>query len=55
MFLFHVDANVDPLSPAGTASGFNKPKNQALEIANASFLLQFATERFLSGIVGRYI
>jgi hypothetical protein len=45
---------VDPLSPAGTASGFSKPKNQALEIANASFLLQFATARFLSG-GGRYL
>ncbi|CAG7820997.1 unnamed protein product [Allacma fusca] len=42
--------NVDPLSPAGTAFGFNKPKPQALEIANTSFLLQFATTRFLNGI-----
>ena len=50
MELFVAEAGVDPLSPAGTAFGFNKPKPQALEIANASFLLQFATTRFLNGI-----
>ncbi|OXA60413.1 Peroxidasin [Folsomia candida] len=52
MDLWKNASNVDPLSPIGTASGFNKAKNQALEIANASFLLQFATERFLSEVGG---
>ena len=49
VFLFREDKNVDPHSPAGTAFGFSKPKLQALEIANTSFLLQFATRRFLIG------
>lgn len=46
------DVKADPHSPVGTAFGFNKPKPQALEIANTSFLLQFATARFLNGIIG---
>jgi len=42
---------VDPHSPAGTAFGFNKPKAQAIEIANTSFLLQFATSRLVNGLL----
>nr|CAD7448788.1 unnamed protein product [Timema bartmani] len=38
----------DPLSPVGTAFGFNRPKRQAQEIANTSLLLQFASARFVS-------
>ncbi|ODN04056.1 Peroxidasin [Orchesella cincta] len=52
MDLWKDHKNADPHSPVGTAFGFNKPKPQALEIANTSFLLQFATVRFLNGIVG---
>lgn len=52
LLLLLLDKNADPHSPVGTAFGFNKPKPQALEIANTSFLLQFATVRFLNGIVG---
>ncbi|XP_047106680.1 uncharacterized protein LOC124775853 [Schistocerca piceifrons] len=41
----------DPLSPVGTAYGFNRPKRQAAEIANTSLLLQFASTRFVNSFL----
>ncbi|KAJ9596468.1 hypothetical protein L9F63_012507, partial [Diploptera punctata] len=41
----------DPLSPVGTAYGFNRPKRQAAEIANTSLVLQFASARFVNSFL----
>ncbi|XP_066966367.1 uncharacterized protein [Macrobrachium rosenbergii] len=38
----------DPKGPIGSAYAFNKPKRQAIEISNASFILQFASARFVN-------
>ncbi|XP_042860058.1 uncharacterized protein LOC122245949 isoform X3 [Penaeus japonicus] len=37
-----------PKSPVGSAYAFNKPKSQAIKISNASFILQFASARFVN-------
>jgi hypothetical protein len=41
----------DPHSAMGSAYGFMKPKRQAIEVANSSFVLQFASRRFLDNLL----
>ena len=38
-------------SPMGSAYGFSKPKLQSVEVSNSSFVLQFASRRFLHLLV----
>ncbi|XP_063223065.1 uncharacterized protein LOC134531301 [Bacillus rossius redtenbacheri] len=49
--LWRQQRGADPLSPVGTAYGFNRPKRQAAQIANTSFLLQFASQRFVDSFL----
>ena len=41
----------DPKSPTGSAYGFMKPKRQSVEVSNSSFVLQFASRRFLDNLL----
>jgi hypothetical protein len=51
MYVCTVGRTADPLSPVGTAFGFNRPKRQAAEIANTSLVLQFASARFVTSFL----
>ena len=42
----------DPKSPVGGSYAFSKPKPQSVEISNSSFVLQFASRRFLDQLLG---
>ncbi|CAG0880270.1 unnamed protein product [Cyprideis torosa] len=42
---------VDPKSPIGSQFGFLRPKRQALDISESSFLLQFASKRFVNNLI----
>lgn len=46
--LLEMKKNADPLSPVGTAYGFNRPKRQASEISNTSIILQYVSKRFVN-------
>lgn len=46
--LYEMKKNADPLSPVGTAYGFNRPKRQASEISNTSIVLQYISKRFVN-------
>ena len=41
----------DKHGPEGSQFGFSRPKRQAIEISNSSFVLQFATARFASKLM----
>ncbi|XP_040565059.1 uncharacterized protein [Lepeophtheirus salmonis] len=41
----------DPKSPIGSSYGFLKPKAQSIEISNSSFVLQYASRRFLNNLL----
>ncbi|XP_073996346.1 uncharacterized protein [Rhodnius prolixus] len=45
--LYTQNLMADPLSPIGTAFGFNRPKRQASIIANTSIMLEFASSRLV--------
>ena len=45
----------DPKSPSGGSYAFMKPKPQSVEISNSSFVLQFASRRFLDQLLGMSI
>ena len=45
----------DPKSPSGGSYAFSKPKPQSVEISNSSFVLQFASRRFLDQLLGMSI
>lgn len=49
--LFEHKKTADPLSPVGTAYGFNRPKRQAAEIANTSLVLQLVSKRFVNSFL----
>ena len=38
----------DPKGAIGSAYAFNRPKRQAIQISNTSFILQFASARFVN-------
>ena len=40
-----------PTSALGSAYGFMKPKQQSVEVSNSSFVLQFASRRFLDSLL----
>ena len=40
-----------PTSAVGSAYGFMKPKRQSVEVSNSSFVLQFASRRFLDNLL----
>ena len=41
----------ESLSPMGSAYAFSKPKTQAVEVSNSSYVLQFASRRFLDNLL----
>ena len=49
--LWNTGQMADSKSPIGTAYGFMKPKQQAVEVSNSSFVLQFASRRFLDNLL----
>lgn len=49
--LWNTGQMADSKSPVGTAYGFMKPKAQAVEVSNSSFVLQFASRRFLDNLL----
>lgn len=49
--LFQGGMMADPKSPTGSAYGFMKPKLQSIEISNTSFVLQYASRRFLDTLL----
>ncbi|TRY61661.1 hypothetical protein TCAL_04392 [Tigriopus californicus] len=49
--LFKSGNTADPKSPTGSSYGFMKPKVQSSEISNTSFVLQFASRRFLDNLL----
>jgi peroxidase len=49
--LWNSGATADPRSAVGSAYGFMKPKRQAIEVSNSSFVLQFASRRFLDNLL----
>ncbi|CAG0882057.1 unnamed protein product [Darwinula stevensoni] len=49
--LYNQDLSADPKSPVGSAYGFLRPKRQALQISNTSFVLQFASARFVNDLI----
>ncbi|KAK4296820.1 hypothetical protein Pmani_030713 [Petrolisthes manimaculis] len=46
--LWEAQLTADPKSPLGSAYAFSKPKQQAIMISNSSFILQFASARFVN-------
>jgi len=59
LFLFSIGAFsgrlADPSSPVGQAYRFARPAKRALDIANTSLLLEFATARFVSGFLESHL
>ena len=58
MYLFNnlnIGKVADPKSPSGGSYAFMKPKPQSVEISNSSFVLQFASRRFLDQLLGMSI
>lgn len=53
--LFEHKRTADPLSPVGTAYGFNRPKRQAAEIANTSLVLQLISKRFVNSFLQGFV
>ena len=49
--LFQRGMMAHPQSPIGAAYGFMRPKPQSVEISNSSFVLQFASRRFLDTLL----
>ena len=49
--LFQSGKMADPKSPSGSAYGFMRPKIQSIEISNTSFILQYASRRFLDTLL----
>ena len=49
--LFHTGQTANPKSPVGSAYAFGKPKAQSSEISNTSYVLQFASRRFLDTLL----
>ena len=49
--LWNTGQMADSKSPIGTAYGFMKPKQQAVKVSNSSFVLQFASRRFLDNLL----
>lgn len=45
----------DPKSPLGSAYAFGKPKQQAIMISNSSFILQFASARFVNNYFAGWV
>jgi hypothetical protein len=50
--LWNTGRVADPKSPSGGSYAFSKPKPQAAEISNSSYILQFASRRFLDQLLG---
>ena len=50
--LWNGGQGADPKSSIGSSYGFMKPKQQSVEISNSSFVLQFASRRFLDRLLG---
>ena len=50
--LWNGGQSADPKSAIGSSYGFMKPKSQSIEISNSSFVLQFASRRFLDRLLG---
>ena len=50
--LWNTGKVADPKSPSGGSYAFMKPKPQSVEISNSSFVLQFASRRFLDQLLG---
>ena len=50
--LWNTGKVADPKSPVGGSYAFSKPKPQSVEISNSSFVLQFASRRFLDQLLG---
>jgi hypothetical protein len=50
--LWNGGQSADPKSAIGSSYGFMKPKPQSVEISNSSFVLQFASRRFLDRLLG---
>ncbi|XP_042238092.1 uncharacterized protein LOC121876775 isoform X2 [Homarus americanus] len=46
--LYQRELTADPKGPVGSAYAFGKPKAQAIKISNSSFILQFASARFVN-------
>ena len=51
--LWNTGKVADPKSPSGGSYAFMKPKPQSVEISNSSFVLQFASRRFLDQLLGK--
>ena len=49
------EKTADPKGASGSAYAFNKPKNQAIKISNTSFILQFASARFVNNFLSGYV
>jgi len=49
--LWNTGQMADSKSPIGSAYGFMKPKQQSVEVSNSSFVLQFASRRFLDNLL----
>ncbi|CAG0923981.1 unnamed protein product, partial [Notodromas monacha] len=49
--LWQQQLQADPKSPVGTAYAFLRPKRNALRVANTSFILEFASKRFIKNFV----
>nr|XP_045625957.1 uncharacterized protein LOC123775117 isoform X1 [Procambarus clarkii] len=46
--LWEAQLTADPKGPLGSAYAFSKPKAQSIKISNSSFILQFASARFVN-------
>ena len=49
--LWNTGQMASPTSAVGSAYGFMKPKRQSVEVSNSSFVLQFASRRFLDNLL----
>ncbi|MPC94795.1 hypothetical protein E2C01_089981 [Portunus trituberculatus] len=45
------ELTADHKGPLGSAYAFSKPKAQAVKISNSSFILQFASARFVNNFL----
>uniref|UniRef100_A0A6A7FZ72 Peroxidasin-like protein n=1 Tax=Hirondellea gigas TaxID=1518452 RepID=A0A6A7FZ72_9CRUS len=49
--LWENNQSADPQGASGSAYAFNRPKTQAIKISNTSFILQFASARFVNNFL----
>lgn len=51
VFSPYTELTADHKGPLGSAYAFSKPKAQAVKISNSSFILQFASVRFVNNFL----